>query len=77
MINKEIKAILSKQFGVSEESIDDDSNLVSDLGADSLDIMEITMTLEKQFQISIDDSDFDSHTVLDLINLVDRKLTAA
>jgi len=77
MIDKEIKTILSKQFGISEESIVNDSNLVFDLGADSLDIIEITMTLEKQFKISIDDSDFNSHTVLDLINLINSKVTTA
>ena len=77
MIDKEIKTILSKQFGISEESIVNDSNLVFDLGADSLDIIEITMALEKQFKISIDDSDFNSHTVLDLINLINSKVTTA
>jgi hypothetical protein len=44
MINEKLKNILSKQFGIPLEKINDESHLVDDLGADSLDLLEIVLS---------------------------------
>lgn len=54
-INKTIKKIISQQLGISQENINEDSNLINDLNADSLDIVELIMTLEEIFNIEIPD----------------------
>lgn len=43
---EEIKKILAEQLGISESKISEDSDIVNDLGADSLDVVELLMTLE-------------------------------
>lgn len=55
-----IKEILSDQLGIACDMIDEDSSLFRDLGADSLDIVEIVMALEAAFAITIPESDYDS-----------------
>jgi acyl carrier protein len=51
MIFEKLKAILSEQFSISEMSIDMDMSFVDDLGADSLDAVELIMALEEAFDI--------------------------
>ena len=55
-----IKEILSDQLGIACDMIDEDSSLFRDLGADSLDIVEIVMALESAFAITIPESVYDS-----------------
>ena len=50
-----VKRIVAEQMGVSEDSITDETSFVNDLGADSLDTVELVMNLEDAFQISIPD----------------------
>ena len=50
-----VKKLVASQLGVSEEKITEESKLIEDLGADSLDIMEMLMALEDEFGISISD----------------------
>jgi acyl carrier protein len=74
MIESQLKEIVSKQFGVVPDSINLSTRLVDDFGADSLDIIEMSMTIEKHFQISIEDSDLDhAVTIQSLIDLVHKK----
>ena len=47
-----MRALIAEQFSVSEDSIDMDTSFVDDLGADSLDVVELTMALEEEFDIS-------------------------
>ncbi len=54
-IAAEVKRIVAEQMGVSEDSITDETSFVNDLGADSLDTVELVMNLEDAFQISIPD----------------------
>lgn len=52
-----VKGIIIEQLGVPETSITSESSFVDDLGADSLDIVELVMALEEEFDIEIPDSD--------------------
>ena len=55
MIEKRVKEILAEQLGVDINKINLDTNVAVDLGADSLDLVEVLMTLEDEFAVSIPD----------------------
>jgi len=50
-----IRTIVSEQFGVNMAEVTPDSNILDDLGADSLDVVELVMTLEDVFDIEVPD----------------------
>ena len=52
---EKVKDIIAKQLSVKLETVTDESNIAEDLGADSLDLVEILMSLEDEFGISIPD----------------------
>ncbi|HCL90336.1 MAG TPA: acyl carrier protein [Candidatus Atribacteria bacterium] len=52
-----IKKIIADQLGVDESKITEDSSFIDDLGADSLDIVELIMAFEEEFDIEIPDED--------------------
>ncbi len=56
MIEK-IKDLLAKQLRLDVNTIDDDANILDDLGADSLEVVEMLMTLESEFGIIVPDED--------------------
>ncbi|MFW6299277.1 MAG: acyl carrier protein [Bacillota bacterium] len=51
-----IKGIIAEELGVEEDTINADSKLSDDLGADSLDAVELIMAIEEEFDVEIDDS---------------------
>ena len=57
MIFENVREALAKQFDLDPESITMDTNLIDDLGADSLYVVELIMSLEDMFGISISDKD--------------------
>lgn len=54
---EKIKAIIVEQLGVSETAVTMDASFIDDLGADSLDIVELVMALEEEFDLEIPDAD--------------------
>ena len=57
MIFEKVAAILAEQLDAEEDAITLDTSLVDDLGADSLDVVDLVMTLEDEFDMEIPDED--------------------
>ncbi len=75
-IREIITDIIVDKLGVDETEVTDYARLADDLGADSLDSVELTMCIEKAFDIEIPDIEVESIvTVRDLVNLVNAHLT--
>jgi len=56
-VSDKVKSIIVEQLGVDEEEVTPDASFVDDLGADSLDTVELVMALEEHFDIQIPDED--------------------
>ena len=63
-IEQRVKKIVAEQLGVNEADIKNESNFVDDLGADSLDIVELVMALEEEFECEIPDEDAEKITTV-------------
>ena len=62
-----LEKIISESLGVDQDMVKDESNFVNDLGADSLNIVELVMAIEEEFDMEIPDEDSESlHTVGEL-----------
>lgn len=61
---EKVKAIIVEQLTVAENSVVMDASFIDDLGADSLDIVELVMALEEEFDIEIPDSDAEKVTTV-------------
>lgn len=69
-----VKKLIASQLGIAEDKITEDSRLIEDLGADSLDTVEMLMTLEDEFGIAIpDDEAMKLSTVKSIVDLIDSK----
>ena len=65
--------IIAKQLDVDENNVTPDSSFMEDLGADSLDFVELAMALEEEFDIEIPDSDVEKiQTVQDALSYLDE-----
>lgn len=56
-IEERVRSIIADQLGVSEEEVKPDSKFIEDLGADSLDIVELIMAMEEEFETEIPDEE--------------------
>lgn len=63
-VRSKIKSLISEQLGVEEGKITDESSFVDDLGADSLDTVELVMALEESFEIEIPDEEAEKITTV-------------
>ncbi len=66
-----VKEIIVEQLGVAENAVTEESSFIDDLGADSLDIVELIMALEEEFDIEIPDNDAEKVvTVGDVVDYI-------
>lgn len=66
--------IIVENLGVAKEDVTAEANLMEDLGADSLDAVEISMAIEDEFDIEVDDEDFAQlKTVQDVVDYLDKQ----
>lgn len=63
-IEERVKKIVVEQLGVKEEEVKNDSSFVDDLGADSLDTVELVMALEEEFETEIPDEEAEKITTI-------------
>ena len=77
-VNDRVRAIIAEQLGVKLEEVTDAASFIEDLGADSLDTVELVMALEEEFGIEIPDEDAEKMvTVGDAIKYIDQKSAGA
>ncbi len=73
-----VKQVISKELEVEEEKITPESRIQEDLGADSLDVMNITMRLEDEFNLRIPDEDLTKiSTVQDIVDYIQSHLQSS
>ena len=76
-IEERVKKIIVEQLGVKEDEVKSEASFVEDLGADSLDTVELVMALEEEFDIEIPDEDAEKLTTVgEALNYVKNKLGA-
>ncbi|NCA93201.1 acyl carrier protein [bacterium] len=74
MVFEKIKSLLAEQLCIEESDIKEDSDLVADLGADSLDMVQLLIAMEKEFGTTFSDDDLKNvKTVQDVIDFVEKK----
>ena len=75
MVLEQVKAILSEQFDVEEDSITPDTNLSEDLEADSLDVVDLLMSIEDEFEIEVPDEEIENiKTVDQLVKYIEANM---
>ena len=73
-VAQKVKSIIAEQLGVKVEEVTDSASFVDDLGADSLDTVELVMALEEEFGIEIPDEDAEKMTnVGEAVRYVEEK----
>ena len=75
MVLEKVKAILSEQFDVEEDSISPETNLTEDLEADSLDVVELLISIEDEFEIEVPDEEIENiKTVDQLVKYIEANM---
>jgi len=76
-VDERVKQIIVEQLGVDEAEVTPNASFVDDLGADSLDTVELVMAFEEAFEIEIPDEDAEKiRTVQDAISYIDQHAKA-
>lgn len=71
-IFEKLKAIAVNQIGIDEDKVKPESDIIKDLGLDSLDIVDMLMYVEEEFGVSIDDGDVaEMKTVADVVKFIE------
>lgn len=74
---EKVKDVVVEQLGVKDQEVKPEASFVEDLGADSLDTVELVMALEEEFGIEIPDEDAEkAKTVGEVVEYIDKKLKA-
>jgi acyl carrier protein len=75
-VETKVKEIVCEQLGVSEGDVTLDASFLEDLGADSLDIVELVMALEEAYDVEISDDQVEKiRTVQDVVSYIERSQT--
>ena len=75
MVLEKIKVILSEQFDVEIDTLDESTNLVDDLGADSLDVVDLMMSIEDEFDVEVQDEDIEGiRTIDDIVDYIEKNM---
>lgn len=70
-----VKKLIAEQLCISTDEIKDDANIIEDLGADSLDVVELLMTFEDEFNVSIpDDKLEDLKSIPQIVKIIDENM---
>ncbi len=73
MVFEKIRKILSDQFDVEEDEITLETNIVDDLGADSLDVVDLLMSIEEEFEVEVPDDDIEKFKLVgDIVNYIEE-----
>ena len=72
MVFEKVRTILCEQFELEEDRVTMESNLIGDLGADSLDVIDLAMSIEDEFDIEVPDDEIEKiKTVGDIVRFVE------
>ena len=75
MVLDKIKDMLEKQLGIDKSKITEDSDIIKDIGADSLDIVEFLMDAENEWGITIEEEYVkDLHTIGDVVKYIESRI---
>ena len=70
---EKVKKIIAEQLCISTDEIKDDANIIEDLGADSLDVVELLMTFEDEFKVSIPDDKLEElKTIPQIVKIIEE-----
>ncbi len=73
MVFEKLRAILSHQFDVEADTITMETNIIEDLGADSLDVVDMLMSLEDEFDVEIPDEEIEKmRTVAEVVAYIEE-----
>ncbi len=71
-VETRVKEIVCEQLGVSDEEVTPQASFIDDLGADSLDIVELVMALEEEYELELSDEDAEKiKTVQDVVTFIE------
>ena len=74
-VEEQVKKIIMEQLGVTAEEVKPEASFVEDLGADSLDVVEILMAIEENFGVSVSDDEIPNlKTVRDIVEYVESNM---
>ena len=77
MVYEKLKELIMSQFGIDEDQLTPDTDIVDDLGADSLDVMEMLMALEEEYGILVVDDDVSElRTISEIVEFVENKINS-
>ncbi len=75
MILEKVKVILAEQFDIDEDTINPETDLQEDLGADSLDVVDLLMSIEDEFEIEVPDEEIENiRTVGELVSYIEANV---
>lgn len=75
MVLDKIKDMLEKQLGIDKSKITEDSDIIKDIGTDSLDIVEFLMDAENEWGITIEEEDVKNlHTIGDVVKYIESRI---